>query len=57
MDHLSPSAQDPAFLTSVLDFLMTDDAWVMAFCDATGHRYEAPMAARTALCGPVMNWT
>jgi hypothetical protein len=35
----------------VLDFLLMDDAWVVAFCDAAGLPYEAPMRARAALPG------
>ena len=51
-------AGDPAFLASVLDFLLTEDRWIMAFCDATGLRYDAPMRARTVLPGgEATNWT
>ncbi|MGR3503319.1 DUF3572 domain-containing protein [Pseudaestuariivita sp.] len=51
-------AGDPAFLASVLDFLLMDDAWVVAFCDAGGHAYEAPMQARMALPGGgEVHWT
>jgi hypothetical protein len=42
---------DPDFLAAVLDFLMQDDRWVVAFCDAAGHPYDAPQAARLALPG------
>lgn len=49
---------EPEFLGSVLDFLMMDDAWVVAFCDGAGERYEAPMMARAALPGGAqINWT
>lgn len=51
-------ARDPVFLASVLDFLLMDDAWIVAFCDAAGHSYEAPMAARQALPGGQQtHWT
>ncbi len=51
-------AGDPAFLGSVLDFLMMDDAWVIAFCDANTIPYEHPMFARAALPGgQQVNWT
>lgn len=57
-DDLARGARDPAFLGSVLDFLLMDDAWIMAFCDAHGLRYEAPMQARQALPGgEAINWT
>jgi hypothetical protein len=48
---LPGAAQDPAFLASVLDFLLTDDAWVIGFCDATGHTYTEPLTARAFLPG------
>ena len=51
-------ATDPEFLVSVIDFLMMDDQWIIAFCDASGYRYEAPQQARTALPGGAhVNWT
>lgn len=51
-------AQDPDFLASVLDFVMLDDAWVIAFCDAAGHRYAAVGRARAALPGgEAVHWT
>lgn len=58
VSDLATSAQDPAFLASVLDFLVMDDAWVVAFCDASGLAYEAPMQARAGLPGGGdMHWT
>lgn len=57
-EDLRSQAGDPAFLASVLDFLMMDDAWVTAFCDAVGLEYEQPMIARNVLIGPAgMHWT
>jgi len=51
-------ATEPEFLGSVLDFLMMDDAWVVAFCDSQGLSYETPMMARVALPGGAqMSWT
>lgn len=51
-------ASDPVFLGAVLDFVMMDDAWVVAFCDSAGLAYTAPMAARAALPGgEQVNWT
>lgn len=51
-------ASDPEFLGSVLDFLMMDDAWVVAFCDAKSVPYEHPMLARAALPGGAqVHWT
>lgn len=49
---------DVEFLGSVLDFLMMDDAWVIAFCDSAGIGYEEPMRARQMLPGGAqINWT
>ena len=55
---LQPRAADPCFLASVLDFLLMDDAWVMAFCAESGLPNEAPMRARAALPGGAqVHWT
>lgn len=49
---------DPEFLGSVLDFLMMDDAWVIAFCDASEIKYDLPMQARAVLVGAAdTHWT
>ncbi len=48
---MAARATEGAFLASVLDFLLMDDAWVVAFCDASGLRYEAPLQARAWLPG------
>ena len=57
-DDLRSRATEPEFLGSVLDFLLMDDAWIVAFCDATGLRYDAPMLARAALPGgESLHWT
>lgn len=58
LGELRARAADPDFLAAVLDFLMQDDQWVIAFCDAAGQPYTAPQAARAALPGGAeMNWT
>lgn len=55
---LRARAGEPEFLGSVLDFLMMDDAWIIAFCDAGGVAYEMPMQARMALPGGAdRHWT
>ncbi|WP_438990924.1 DUF3572 domain-containing protein [Lentibacter sp.] len=55
---IKASAGDPAFLASVLDFLLMDDAWVMGFCEAEGLSYEQPKMARAALPGgEQVSWT
>ncbi|MDX5411796.1 MAG: DUF3572 domain-containing protein [Rhodobacterales bacterium] len=58
IDDLRAGAGDPAFLGALLDFLMLEDAWIIAFCDAAGLPYDAPMRARAALPGGAqMHWT
>ena len=58
LGDLRARAADPDFLAAVLDFLLQDDRWVVAFCDAQGHPYAAPQSARAALPGgAVVNWT
>lgn len=55
---LRDRAADPDFLIAVLDFLMLDDAWLVAFCDAAGLDYAAPASARQALPGGAQpHWT
>jgi hypothetical protein len=54
----SERASDPEFLGSVLDFLMMNDDWIVAFCDAANFAYDQPLAARQALPGGAqINWT
>lgn len=49
---------EPAFLGSVLDFLLMDDAWIMRFCEATNAAFDMPMRARAALPGgEQVHWT
>lgn len=46
------------FQASVLDFLLMDDAWVIAFCDSEGLPYDRLMRARAALPGgEQVHWT
>ncbi len=57
-DDLRRGANDPAFLASVLEFLTSTDAWVIAFCDAHAQPYDAPLRARYALSGAEsIHWT
>lgn len=49
--ELRARAGDADFQAAVLDFLLQDDRWVIAFCDGGGHPYTAPQAARMALPG------
>ncbi|MBK0326937.1 DUF3572 domain-containing protein [Rhodobacteraceae bacterium F11138] len=55
---LRERADDPEFLGSVLDFLLMDEAWLIAFCDACEVPYDHPMQARAALPGgEQVHWT
>ena len=54
---LRAAASDPQALLAVLEFLTMDDAWVVAFCDATQVDYREPLAARQILGGAEMHWT
>lgn len=55
---LREAVDNPGFLGSVLDFLMQDDAWIVAFCDAGGLGYDQPAQARAALPGGAqVHWT
>jgi hypothetical protein len=57
-DDLRAGAEDPAFLGAVLDFVLMDDAWVMAFCADSGLDTETPQRARAVLPGGAqVHWT
>ncbi|WP_172293443.1 DUF3572 domain-containing protein [Pseudoruegeria sp. HB172150] len=58
VDDIRARSGDPEFLGSVLDFLMMDDTWVVAFCDSGSLPYETVMQARAALPGGAqVHWT
>ncbi len=55
---LAENATDPAFQSSILEFLTMDDAWVTSFCDDVGLKYDQPMRARFSLPGAEqVHWT
>ncbi|KMK68099.1 DUF3572 domain-containing protein [Puniceibacterium sp. IMCC21224] len=57
-DDFRTGLSDPEFQGAVLDFLLMDDAWIMAFCDAQGLAYDVPMQARAMLPGGgQVHWT
>jgi len=57
-EDLRSGVSDPAFLASVLDFVMMDDAWVMRCCDMCALAYTDPMMARQSLPGGgEVHWT
>lgn len=56
--ELRARAADPEFLGFVLDFLLGDEAALLAFCAATGEKPETPLRARAHLPGgDLPNWT
>ena len=58
VEDLRARVNEPEFLLSVLEFLMMDDAWVIAFCDDKAISYDVPMQARYALPGgATTHWT
>lgn len=58
IEDLRDQAEDPAFLASTLDFLLMDDAWVIAFCESASLPFETPMQARQCLPGAEqVHWT
>ena len=58
LSDIRKGVQDIDLMASVLDFLLQDDDWTIAFCDATGLNYEMPMRARAALPGgEQVHWT
>lgn len=55
---LRDRAGEPEFLGSVLEFLLLDDSWVVAFCDAKSVPYDLPVQARAVLSGGAdVHWT
>ncbi len=57
-EDLRKRARSPEFLGFVLDFMLTDDAVIIAFCADTGLAEDTPMRARAALPGgDIPNWT
>jgi hypothetical protein len=52
-ETLRSSASDPHFLTSVLDFVLRDDATVKAFSESSEHHPTTIAAARQALGDPL----
>ena len=58
LNDLSKVAGDSAVLGSVLDFLLLDDAWILAFCESAGVQPTDIATARRALPGgEAVHWT
>ncbi|MCR6498575.1 DUF3572 domain-containing protein [Shinella sp. CPCC 101442] len=46
------AVNDPGFLAGIVDFLMSHEPTLMAFCEATGIKPEAVVHAHAVLSGP-----
>ena len=46
------AVNDPAFLAGIVDFLMSHEPDLLAFCDATGTKPETVVHAHAVLSGP-----
>jgi hypothetical protein len=56
--ELRALAAEPAFLGFVIDFLLSDEPLLLAFCAERGVPPETPMRARAALPGgDIPHWT
>lgn len=53
---LRHSVGDPGFLAGVLDFLMSDEAALIGFCEASSVAHDAPGHARALLPGAAPDW-
>ena len=52
------NATSARFLGTVLDYILTEDALVIAFCDSRSISYTLPIQARALLPGgEIWNWT
>ena len=57
-DEMRARAGDPEFLGFVLDFLLSDEATLLAFVQDAGLPPDRPLRARAALPGGELpNWT
>ena len=58
VNDVKVGAKEPAFLGSILDFILMDDAWVKAFCETKHFEFNEPFLARQFLPGgDLPNWT
>lgn len=58
LEALRDGAGDPALLTSVLDFVLMDDAWVLDLAGSASLAPQEVFTARQTLAGPAgAHWT
>ncbi|WP_135077298.1 DUF3572 domain-containing protein [Terasakiella sp. SH-1] len=56
VDDLKEQISDPAFLAGILDFLLSDEGALLAFCDQADLQPELVIKARRALPGGEQLW-
>ncbi|WP_419797031.1 MAG: DUF3572 domain-containing protein [Terasakiella sp.] len=56
LDDLRENMQDPAFLGGILDFLLSDESALLAFCEAIEITPEFLIRARCSLPGGENLW-
>jgi hypothetical protein len=58
ISDVKAGAKEPAYLGSILDFLLMNDEWIQRFCDHETLDYMEPYNARQSLPGgDIPNWT
>ena len=55
-DDIRTGASEPAFLAGVLDFLLADEAALVAFCQESEIAPDSPSRARALLPGAAPDW-
>ncbi|GGF79417.1 MULTISPECIES: DUF3572 domain-containing protein [Rhizobium] len=51
-DQIRSAISDPGFLAGVIDFIMSHEPTLLAFCEATGTKPETVIAAHQHYSGP-----
>jgi hypothetical protein len=58
VSSIADAVGQPSFLAAVLDFMLSEEDRLIAFCDAEGVDYALPMKARAVLPGGQQtHWT
>jgi hypothetical protein len=50
-ENLREAANEPGFLAGLLDFILSDESRLLAFCENSGHKPRSVEAAREILGG------
>jgi hypothetical protein len=54
-ENLREAASEPGFLAGLLDFILSDESRLLAFCENSGHQPKSVEAAREILGGKPMS--